>query len=105
MDIIFIYCTFPSLESAKSLSTFLFEERLIACANILSPSISMYLWEGKLEESNEFPVIWKSHKKNRDRIESEVSKLHPFSIPCILHWEISGGNIPYIKWLNDSINQ
>jgi periplasmic divalent cation tolerance protein len=103
-DLIFIYCTFPDLESAKKLSYHLLEEKLIACANILSPSISLYFWEGKIENSDEVPVIWKTSKTKRDEIQDVVHNLHPFSIPCILYWEISGGNAPYINWLKDSIN-
>ncbi len=47
MDIILVYSTTPSLDTAQSISRHLLEKKLIACANI-HESTSMFWWENRI---------------------------------------------------------
>ena len=101
--ITFIYSTYPNLEAAKLSAKLLLEQNLIACANINPRMISMYLWKGQLEESQEVSVIFKTQTKLFEDCKNAIKNHHPYEIPCILEWEISQGNQPYLEWINEAL--
>ena len=103
MGMIMFYVTYPDESSAKSLTDHLLNERLVACANIY-PMNSIYPWKGNIEKSSEYSVIYKTSYKNISKIETTIEKLHPYEVPCILHWEFSC-NIGYERWLRSNIEE
>ena len=56
MEYSFIYVPCSSKEEAKKIAKNLLQERLIACANIFDNVISLYHWEGKVEEDGELSL-------------------------------------------------
>ncbi len=98
MQPIFIYVTAPTAEEAKKISKQLLERKLIACANIF-PIQSMYWWENKINEDDEFVIIIKTVKKNYQKIKEEIEKNHSYSVPCISEIKVSP-NEKYQQWLN-----
>ena len=54
-----VFVTASSMEEAKKISSELLNSGIIACVNIIPSITSMYVWEGKLEESNEIMMIVK----------------------------------------------
>lgn len=96
---ILIYSTFPDLQSAKSAADSLLQERLIACANIQSPSQSMYWWEGKIESTTEITVWFKLPLENKTKTEQRLRELHPYDIPCIIALKPDSANLDYLEWL------
>ncbi|MBF0314541.1 MAG: divalent-cation tolerance protein CutA [Oligoflexia bacterium] len=103
MDYIMVYIPHPSKESALKSARYLVEKKLIACANIIDPILSIYTWEGKLEESSEVLVLAKTHKRHFELLKNEVSKIHPYTCPCITSIELSGANAAYLEWINQVI--
>lgn len=101
--IIFIYTTHPDLETAQKISRYLLEKKLIACANILPPIQSIYSWNGKIEDSKEIAVIFKTQKPLFPACQRAIETLHPYTTPCILQIDISDGNPAYLKWINEAI--
>lgn len=101
MDFIFIYITSPSKEKAGEIARHLLEKRLVACANIF-PIDSLYWWEGKITEENEFVLIAKTTKENFERVREEVKKIHPYKTPCIVRIPVSS-NEEYFNWLKGEI--
>ena len=56
------------------LSKKLLQKKLIACANILSPCQSLYVWKLKLSIENEFPVFYKLLKSQEAKFKKEILK-------------------------------
>ena len=54
-----VFVTASSMEEAKKISSELLNRSIVACVNIIPSITSMYVWEGKLEESNEIMMIVK----------------------------------------------
>ncbi|MFN3301952.1 MAG: divalent-cation tolerance protein CutA [Patescibacteria group bacterium] len=100
--IIFIYTTFPNKKSAEKLIEKILKNRLAACLNYW-PIFSQYLWNKKIEKSNEWALIIKTVKKNYQKIEKLIKKYHPYEIPAILSWPMTKGEKNYWKWLINEI--
>ena len=100
MDNILILCTINDIQKAKEISQKLLEEKLIACSNIIPNINSLYRWEGKICEDNEFLLILKSRKDLFEEINSIITNIHPYEIPEIISVDIKDGNDAYIEWLN-----
>ena len=95
---IIVYVTTSSKEEAKKIALHLLENKLIACANIF-PMSSVYRWEGKVKEDAEFVLLLKTVEDKYDEIVKEVSKLHSYSVPCILKIDVKSNDV-YEQWLN-----
>ncbi len=94
---IFIYITNPSKEKATEIANYLLKKRLVACANIFQIT-SLYHWENKINNEDEFALILKTLEKNFEKIKKEVKKIHPYSTPCIIKIPVSS-NKEYFDWI------
>jgi periplasmic divalent cation tolerance protein len=101
MNFIFIYLTNPNQKEAKKIAKHLLKKRLIACANIF-PIESLYWWQGKIAKEKEFVLIAKTIKNNFPKIKTEVEKIHPYKIPCIIKIPVSS-NKKYFDWLKREV--
>jgi len=73
-----------------------------ACVNIVPGLTSMYRWKGDICRDDELLLIIKSRKRLFDDICSRIKELHPYEVPEILSFDISGGSESYLQWLADS---
>ena len=97
-----LYIPCKDKEEARRISMELLKKKLIACSNII-PATSIYLWEGKIEESDEQIIIAKTLKEKYDAIEKEVALLHSYDCPCITALKIEKINKKYLDWLKKTI--
>ena len=93
--------TCPNFKSAKKITEHLLKERLVACVNILPVIKSEYWWKGKIESHSEVLMIIKTKTSLYKRIEKEVKKLHPYTVPEIISFKIDKGNKDYLDWISD----
>ncbi|MEJ5166611.1 MAG: divalent-cation tolerance protein CutA [Thermoanaerobaculia bacterium] len=98
-----IFCTTPSKEVAKELSKKLLNENLIACSTIIPAYLSIYKWQGKVCEEEEFLCIFKTKVENYEKIEKIILKSHPYEVPEIILLEIKKGFEKYLNWINESL--
>lgn len=97
-----LYSTVGRKKDARLIAKHLLKKRLIACANIF-PIDSHYWWQGKIEHSKEYGMIFKTSAKNYLRIEQELVKIHPYECPCLVAVELKRGLKSYFAWLKNSI--
>ena len=84
---------------AEKIIQILLEERLIACANIISSVSSFFWWEEKITKENEVLVIMKSKDSLFNKLEKRINNLHSYEIPEILSIPIVSGSEFYLKWM------
>lgn len=101
MEAIVILVTCGSEEEAVRIAQALVEERLVACANIVSPIRSIYRWEGKIWDEREWLLLLKTQRKRFAEIESKVKSLHSYAVPEIVSLPILEGIPSYLKWLEE----
>ena len=79
----------------------LVEQKLAACGNMFRIS-SVYRWQGKIEQADEYAVFIKTQKKLYDRVEAYIKKHHPYEVPEIIAWPIERGLPAYLEWIEEN---
>lgn len=83
-QILFIYTTWPSRESAEACAQRAVEARLAACVNLLGPIQSIYRWEGQVERAEEHGAIFKTTAGSVEDLRTLILELHPYETPCLI---------------------
>lgn len=91
-DIALLYVTFPSRGDAEAIAQTVLAERLAACVNILAPCSSIYRWQGKVEQDEEVPALFKTMPPLVDRLRTRIGALHPYDLPVIEAWPAGAGD-------------
>ncbi len=95
------YVTTRTKGEAKRIARALLLEHLIAGANIF-PLESLYWWQEKICEEEEFALFMQSSKANFARIEEVVKRLHSYEIPCIVSTAITQGSHDFLQWIHEN---
>ena len=96
-----INCTTSNKEDAVNIAKHLTENKLIACCNIVEGITSIYNWDGKLNQDNEFLMIMKTKTQLYAKIEEEIQKLHKYDVPEIICIPIIAGSKDYLNWIEE----
>lgn len=94
-----IYITFPTKDEATKIAHELISNKLVACANIYDNVTSIYEWEGKIEQSEEFTLICKAPDVAVDEVIKLVKQKHTYDCPCIIAIKVEKGNEDFLKWV------
>lgn len=98
---IVILSTYPDKKSIQKIANVLVRTKLAACVNIIKIS-SIYSWQGKIENTDEFLAIFKTVQKNKVKLKSKIKSTHPYKVPEIAELTLKDLNKPYLRWLVDS---
>ncbi len=71
---------------------------LAICVQIDGPITSQYLWQGKLERSDEFRLTFKCLPSTIDRLETLILSLHPYDTPEWLVVRAEHVGEKYLSW-------
>jgi len=103
-DNIVVLVTCASAKEARKIGRSIVEQRLAACANILSsPVQSVYRWKGTVESAKEFLLIIKTTRARFVKLQAEVKRLHSYDVPEIIALPIAAGTKKYLTWICESI--
>lgn len=100
---IYIFWTCATLEEAKSIARALLEQHLIACVSFFPNIVSMYRWQGKIEEDAEVKVVLKTEARHFDVICKEIEKRCSYEVPEIVQVAITHGNPRYLSWVSEEV--
>lgn len=89
-------------EQADSIAQTLVDERLAACANIVSPIHSVYRWKGEVETATEHLMIIKKRANLVAKVEARVKELHSYEVPEVIALPIVAGAKSYLDWVFES---
>lgn len=92
--------TAPSEEVGRRIIASLVERRLIACGTLLPGAVSIYRWQGAVEEAREVVLILKTTAGRWDELRETYPTLHPYDVPELIAWPIAAGHTPYLDWLS-----
>lgn len=96
---ILIYTTFGNEADAKCVGRALVEARLAACVNIFPGMISIFEWDGALDEEGEVAMLIKTRSGLKQEALEVAGKLHPYDTPALLVLETSGGSDAFANWI------
>ena len=98
-----VLTTTSSPEDSKKIARALVERRLAACVNIVPRIESVYRWEGKVEEAQEYLLLIKTTEEAFPRLRDAIQELHSYDIPECIALPIENGSVPYLSWINESV--
>lgn len=100
-----IITTTESKEEAKIIATYLVDEKLAACVQILGPISSTYRWKGKTETAKEWLCLVKTKEGLYYEIEKAIKSLHSYETPEIIALPIIKGSADYLSWLDYEVTE
>ncbi|MGV3525833.1 MAG: divalent-cation tolerance protein CutA [Candidatus Sericytochromatia bacterium] len=100
-----VYVTTASEAEAQHLAEILVKERLVACVNRVGPMTSTYLWEGELQQENEYLLILKTRVARLPALTDRITTLHSYSVPEVVALPILGGSAAYLNWVSQSTEE
>jgi periplasmic divalent cation tolerance protein len=99
--IVIVLTTLEAGTDASAVARALVKERLAACVGILPGLISVYRWQGDVEEAHEQQLIVKTSSSRLEALETRLHQLHTHDLPefIVLGAEASIG---YQAWVEAS---
>ncbi len=100
-----VLVTAPDMKTARKLARLALKQRLVACANIIPGLESHYWWQGKIENSREVLVLFKTTRPLLERLEKLVLQEHPYDTPEFIVLPLAKGNKRYLTWCEDVVQR
>jgi len=104
-DFRLVYCNTDLHDEAKYIAKSLVADGLAACVSIIPNVQSIYTWQGKVEETNEYTLLIKTSKPLLDAVETRIIELHSYDTPEIIAVAMDSANEKYKEWLQLSLRE
>ncbi len=91
--------TVDTREKAVDLVRSAVDARLAACGQIVGPVSSIYRWKGRVEETDEWLVLFKTRAGLVERLERFLLERHPYEVPEIVVLPIERTAEAYGDWI------
>lgn len=104
-DVRIVLTTAGSQSEARRIAEILVERKLAACVNIISRVQSIYRWEGKTQEAEEWMLVIKSRADSFEQLRDAIKELHPYELPECLSLPVEEGSEEYLNWVKDSMTK
>ena len=102
-DVVMVLSTVPDDPSAETIARTLVEERLVACANVLPPMVSIYRWKGAVERGTERQLLMKTTQSLVPALEKRLKELHSYELPEFVVLAVDSGSEAYLAWVASSL--
>jgi len=99
-DHIIALTTTDTAAGADQLARAALGARVAACAQIDGPIRSVYWWDGALQESSEWRVLYKLRAERYDELEKLIRAVHTYENPEIISLDIDRGTARYLGWID-----
>ncbi len=103
-DVAIVYATFGNRAAAEIAAVQMVDRRLAACANIQSPCVSIYHWQGEMERAEETPVLFKTGLDRRTALMAALTAIHDYELPAISSWTATAGNA-FADWVETATRE
>lgn len=102
-EALIVLSTFANEADAARVARVLVEERLVACANLLPGTRSIYRWKEAVQDGHEVLVLMKTRKQDWTALLSRLHELHPYETPECVAVRIAAGAPKYMAWLEEAL--
>ena len=98
-----VLVTAPDADAGRKLAGAILEARAAACVNIVPGLESHYWWQGKLEQSAEVLIIFKTTVKMQIALRDCVLANHPYETAEFITQPIDFGSDAYLAWIRQNV--
>lgn len=99
-----VISTYPNETNAIDSARRALENKTVACVNITSVR-SLYWWQEKIEDTNEYLVIFKTLDSKLEELKRLIKENHPYTVPEIVELEMDDVSKSYLDWMIESIKK
>ena len=99
-DKILVFSNCGTAEEANRVARALVEARLAACVNIVPGVMSLYHWQGAIEEAPEWTLMIKTKRSLFSDLCAELRRVHSYHVPEIIAIPIVDGHLEYLDWID-----
>lgn len=96
-----VYTLYGDEAAAKDAARDAVDSGLAACANLLGPCRSVYMWAGERREEAEWPVLFKTAPALRDGLMDRIAARHDYNVPAISSWTSDAVLPAYADWVGE----
>jgi periplasmic divalent cation tolerance protein len=96
-----VVTTTETWEAAEHIAHTLVEKCLAACVQIDGPITSVYRWQGKVEQAQEWRCVIKSRSALFVDIVGAIREIHSYEVPEIVATQIDFLDESYRQWLEE----
>ena len=93
-----VLTTLPTRDAALPIARTLVDERLAACVQLVDGLLSIYRWEGRIDESAECQLVAKTTPAAATALVERLRALHPYDVPEIVTLDATA-SAAYGAWL------
>lgn len=98
-DVVLVLGNAPDARLAERIAQVLVDGGLAACVNMGAPVTSIYSWRGKVERTEEIPLVIKTTRARQEEVVQALAKLHPYEVPEVLVVSTQDGLDSYLDWV------
>ena len=98
---IVIFWTAKNLNEAEKIAEALVKEKLAACCSIVPLVRSIYMWDEKVEKSEEAKVFIKTFFSLFDKVKKAIVSRASYEVPEILALKVEAGLKDYLDWMEN----
>ncbi len=102
-DLVVILCTTKNIEEAREISKGLLQKGLVACASIVQPIESWFVWKDRIEEVQEVQLFLKTTLERYQAVESWIVANHSYEVPEIIAVPVEKGLASYVNWVEKTV--
>jgi len=99
-----VLTTAGSGEEAEKIARQLVERGLAACINIVPRIRSVYRWQGKVEEAQEWLLVIKTTATAFGEVRQTIAELHSYELPECICLTIEDGSASYLQWIAECVS-
>jgi len=104
-DYMQVLSTVDSAEEAERLGRSIVGARLAACVQIVGPIRSLYWWQDKIDEAQEWQLLMKTTTERLPALEEHIKANHSYDTPEIIATPIPWGSQEYLDWISAETQQ
>ena len=98
-----IATTTATKDEAQQIASVLIDQRLVACAQVSGPLVSVYHWQGKVDTSDEWLCTVKTRETLFDRVSIAIRAVHSYQCPEIVATPIIAASPDYLAWMEREV--
>ena len=102
IDVVMAMTTVNTEREARELASRIVKERLAACVQIVPKIESVYFWDGKVHDDQEYLLLIKTLEARVGDLKAFLEKHHSYEVPEFLVVPVIEGSKEYLQWMKDS---
>ena len=99
-----VLTTAGSQQEAQQIARTLVDGRLAACVNIIPQIQSIYRWQGKVEDAQEWLLLIKTTNQAFEHVRDAIRELHSYELPECISLSVEDGSAAYLNWISESVD-